>query len=217
MSRSEVQDEGQGIPEDRLSRIFDPFYTTKPEGSGLGLSSVYSIVKNHEGQVQVKSEVGKGTTFFVYLPASADALPDEKAEEDKDRLLKGSGRILVMDDEDIVRDAVTSLLQFLGYEVATAVEGATALKMYSDALSEGRPFAAVIMDLTVPGGMGGKEAVRKLREIDPAARVIVSSGYFTDPVMANFREYGFDGVVPKPYQIDELGRAVKEVLTRQQE
>lgn len=208
----DIRDEGHGIPEGRLNRIFDPFYTTKPEGSGLGLSSVYSIVKNHEGQVQVKSQVGKGTTFSVYLPASADALPEEKPEEKK-VAIEGSGRILVMDDEDIVREAVTSLLQFLGYEVSTAVEGTAALKMYNDALNEGRPFAAVIMDLTIPGGMGGKEAVRKLREIDPAARVIVSSGYFTDPVMANFREYGFDGVVPKPYQVDELGRAVKEVLT----
>lgn len=208
-----IQDEGHGIPENRISRIFDPFYTTKPEGSGLGLSTAYSIVKNHEGQIQVVSEVGKGSTFYVYLPASADALPVAEAEGEKIPI-EGSGRILVMDDEDIVREAVTSLLQFLGYEVETATEGATALKMYNDAQDEGRPYDAVIMDLTVPGGMGGKEAVRKLREIDPAARVIVSSGYFTDPVMANFREYGFDGVVPKPYQIEELGRAVKEVLTQ---
>ena len=206
-----VQDEGHGIPESRLSRIFDPFYTTKPEGSGLGLSSSYSIVKNHEGQIQVTSQVGQGSTFYVYLPASADALPVAEAEGKKVPI-EGTGRILVMDDEDIVREAVTSLLQFLGYEVATAMEGTAALKMYSDAQSEGRPFDAVIMDLTIPGGMGGKEAVRKLKEMDPDARVIVSSGYFTDPVMANFREYGFDGVVPKPYQIEELGRAVKGVL-----
>lgn len=206
-----IQDEGHGIPENRLYRIFDPFFTTKPEGSGLGLSTAYSIIKNHEGQIQVTSQLGKGSTFFVYLPASAEALPAEEPEGNKPSI-EGSGRILVMDDEDIVRDAVTSLLQFLGYEVATALDGSAALKMYSDALAEGRPFAAVIMDLTIPGGMGGKEAVRKLKEIDPDARAIVSSGYFTDPVMANFQEYGFDGVVPKPYQIDELGSVIKGVL-----
>jgi len=117
-----------------------------------------------------------------------------------------------MDDEDIVREAVSSLLEYMGYEVVTVVEGDSALKIYSDARAEGRPFQVVIMDLTVPGGMGGKEAVRKLKEMDPDARAIVSSGYYSDPVMANFRDYGFDGVVPKPYQIEELGRVVKEVM-----
>ncbi|MFZ5799143.1 MAG: hybrid sensor histidine kinase/response regulator [Desulfobulbaceae bacterium] len=206
-----ILDEGHGIPENRLSRIFDPFYTTKAEGSGLGLSSAYSIVKNHEGQIQVSSRVGQGTTFFVYLPASDEDLQPEETPESRGSL-EGTGRILVMDDEDIVRDAVTSLLQFLGYEAATAVDGTSALKLYSDAQTEGRPFSAVIMDLTIPGGMGGREAVRKLKEMDPNAKVIVSSGYFTDPVMAHFREFGFDGVVPKPYQIDELGRVIKDVL-----
>jgi PAS domain S-box-containing protein len=210
--RIEVHDEGNGIPEDRLSRIFDPFFSSKPEASGLGLSTAYSIVKKHEGQIQVTSQVGKGSTFTVYLPASSEELLPA-APEKKKALIEGSGRILVMDDEDIVREAVSSLLQYLGYEVETAVDGAAALKMYGEARAEGRPFQVVIMDLTIPGGMGGKEAVRKLKELDPDARVIVSSGYYSDPVMANYREYGFDGVVPKPYQIEDLGRVVKEVLT----
>ncbi len=209
--RIEIQDEGKGIPEDRLSRIFDPFFSGKSAVSGLGLSTAYSIVKKHEGQIQVTSLADKGSTFVVYLPASSEALFDE-ASEKKKRIIKGSGRILVMDDEDIVREAVSSLLDYMGYEVVTVVDGEAALKIYSDARAEGRPFQVVIMDLTVPGGMGGKEAVRKLKEMDPDARAIVSSGYYSDPVMANYRDYGFDGVVPKPYQIEELGRVVKEVM-----
>ncbi|HBI15578.1 MAG TPA: hypothetical protein DDY20_08715 [Desulfobulbaceae bacterium] len=211
--RIAVQDEGSIIPEDRLSRIFDPFFSSKQKGGGLGLSTAYSIVKNHEGQIQVTSQVGKKTTFVVYLPASSEQ-GSVAAPEGIIASIEGSGRILVMDDEDIVREAISSLLEFLGYEVATAVDGVAALKVYSDARAEGRPFQVVIMDLTVPGGMGGKDAVRKLKEMDPAARVIVSSGYYSDPVMANYSEYGFDGVAPKPYKLEDLGRVVKEVLTR---
>jgi len=206
-----IRDQGHGIPEDKLDRIFDPFYTTKPQGSGLGLSSAYSIVKNHGGDIRVESKVGAGTTFSILLPAS-EGKPEEEISKKPEVEIRGEGRILVMDDEAIVREAVTSLLQFLGYEVDCAAEGTAALKMYGDAVSMGRPYNAVIMDLTVPGGMGGQEAVKKLKEMDPAAKVIVSSGYYTDPVMAHYRDYGFDGVAPKPYQIEELGRVVRELL-----
>jgi PAS domain S-box-containing protein len=209
--RIAIRDEGHGIPEDKLDRIFDPFYTTKPQGSGLGLSSAYAIIQNHGGRIQVESLVGKGTTFAIYLPATADA-PVEHEADSAEADLKGGGRILVMDDEEIIRDAADNLLGFLGYEVDTANDGVAALRMYKEALSMAKPYKAVIMDLTVSGGMGGKEAVKRLREIDPDARVIVSSGYYTDPIMTNHRAYGFDAAVPKPYQMNELGRAVKEIL-----
>lgn len=207
-----IADQGQGIPADTLKKIFDPFFTTKKHGSGLGLSSAYSIIKHHGGHIAVRSEVGRGTVFYFYLPATNEVFT-EHSEEQEEINLEGKGRILVMDDEEVVREAVVSLLQYLGYDVETAEEGQQAIDMYALAGELRRPYDVVIMDLTVPGGMGGKEAVRKIREIDPDARVIVSSGYYTDPVLANFREYGFDGVVPKPYQVKELGRVVKEVIS----
>ena len=206
-----VEDQGHGISPDILDKIFDPFYTTKKQGSGLGLSSSYTIVKNHGGHITVDSTVGKGTNFYVYLPASNNKPEQEFETEEID--LSGDGRILVMDDEEIVREAVTSLLQYLGYDVETAKEGQDAVDMYELSMKIGEPYDAVIMDLTVPGGMGGKEAVGKIRQLDPSARVIVSSGYYTDPVLAHFKDYGFVGVVPKPYQLDELGKVVKGVLS----
>ncbi len=208
----EVEDEGLGIPRKQLARIFDPFFTTKEKGSGLGLSSAYSIIIKHGGLITADSEFGKGATFTIYLPAS-DAEP-EKEERREEEDLAGQGRILVMDDEEFVRDAVTSLLEYLGYETDTAGEGKAALEKYRQAMQNGQPFDAVIMDLTVPGGMGGKEAVQELKKMDPDARVVVSSGYHGDPILANHHDYGFDGVVPKPYQLEDLGRVIKKVLAR---
>jgi len=206
-----VEDKGHGISRETIGKIFDPFFTTKKQGSGLGLSSAYTIIKNHGGHIAVDSEEGVGTIFYIYIPASD--LPLEQDKKTDEMSLEGEGRVLVMDDEEIVREAVTSLLQYLGYDVETARDGKEAIDMYRLARDLGRPYDVVIMDLTVPGGIGGKEAVRILREEDPSIRAIVSSGYYTDPVLANFREYGFDGVVPKPYQVEELGKAVKEVLS----
>lgn len=206
-----VKDKGHGIPPHILDKIFDPFYTTKKQGSGLGLSSCYTIVKNHGGQITVDSTVGEGTVFYVYLPASNNKPEEEHEIEELD--LTGDGRILVMDDEEIVREAVTSLLQYLGYDVETAKEGQEAVDKYELSMRLGQPYDAVIVDLTVPGGMGGQEAARMIKEMHPSARIIVSSGYYTDPVLANFQDYGFDGVVPKPYQVDELGRVVKDVIS----
>jgi len=206
-----IEDRGHGIPRETIDKIFDPFFTTKKQGSGLGLSSAYTIIKNHGGQITVESELGEGTVFYIYLPASDKVTREMEIKKDAD--IEGKGKILVMDDEVVVREAVTSLLQYLGYEVDTAKEGQEAIEMFELSRKIGRPYDVVIMDLTVPGGMGGKDAVVKIRELDPSAKVIVSSGYYTDPVLANFKAYGFDGVVPKPYQVEELGTVVKEVLT----
>jgi PAS domain S-box-containing protein len=205
-----VQDKGCGIPKENLQRMFDPYFTTKKEGTGLGLAITYSIVKKHEGLIRVDSAVGEGSTFAVYLPACEAPRPAEPVAASAPA--RGMGRILLLDDEEIIRDVGTQMLLILGYEVAVASDGAEAVRLYREAIAAGRRFDAVIMDLTIPGGMGGKEAVAELREIDPGVRAVVSSGYSTDPVMAQFRDHGFRGVVVKPYRLGELGEAVRRVL-----
>ncbi len=208
--RITVQDTGSGIPEENLPKIFDPYFTTKEHGSGLGLASVYSIVKRHDGHINVESRPGRGTTFQLYLPALG-GIPAELAVGEIG-LVQGQGRILVMDDEQIVRDVSADMLQALGYEVACAKTGAEAVDLYCRAAEENRPFQAVIMDLTIPGGMGGKDAVKKLLAVDPDVKVIVSSGYSNDPIMADYKKFGFKGVIIKPYNIDSFGKMLREVL-----
>jgi PAS domain S-box-containing protein len=208
--RITVQDAGCGIPRENLQRMFDPYFTTKQGGSGLGLAVTYSIVRQHGGHTRVASEPGVGTTFTVYLPASdqaaAPALPAPAAAP------AGRGRILVMDDEPVVRETATAMLAELGYRVECVTDGAAALAAYEQARAQGRPFDAVIMDLTIPGGMGGKEAIRLFRERDPAVRAIVSSGYSNDPVMAKHAEHGFAAVITKPYRLSDLGAALRTAL-----
>jgi CheY-like chemotaxis protein len=205
-----VEDHGIGIPKDYLTKIFDPYFTTKQMGSGLGLTTVYSIIKNHDGYIEVESEVEKGTTFCVYIPASYKATAVSKAI--REGFVEGSGRILVMDDEEGVREALGEILRRLGYEVDFAVDGAEAIEKYTIARNSGRSFVLVIMDLKVPGGLGGKEAISRLLEIDPEVKAIVSSGYSNDPVMSGYRKYGFRGVITKPYKAEELSKAVHEVI-----
>ncbi len=205
-----VTDHGIGIPERFLSRVFDPYFTTKQKGSGLGLATAYSIVKSHQGSVSVESEISSGSTFFVYLPASDKCIAAQTAPQEK--LLQGEGRILVMDDEEQVRSVAGEMLLHMGYEVELVQDGKTAVELYRKAMSEGRPFDAVIMDLTVPGGMGGKEAIKELLSVDPDIKAIVSSGYSTDPVMALPDEYGFKGVVSKPYYATDLYEVLQKVL-----
>ncbi len=207
----DVQDHGIGIPEEHIPNIFDPYFTTKQGGSGLGLATSYSIVKRHDGYIAVETEPGKGTTFHIYLPASPGKAAAKKTAEEFS--VKGTGRILLMDDEEVVRNAAGEMLRYLGYEVEFAADGAQAIERYHEARDSGRPFGAVIMDLTVPGGMGGREAVRKLRETAPEAKVIVSSGYSSDPVLANYAAYGFCGIVTKPYNVNELGKTVHQALS----
>ncbi len=209
-----VRDEGPGIPDEIQKKIFDPYFTTKPKGSGLGLATSYSIVKNHDGLIQLESNpaVG-GAKFIVYLPASeAEIIPEEAPAIAS---VAREGNILVLDDEEVICELVSYALTPLGYTVAQAYDADTALRMYQEALAQGKPFDVVIMDLTIPGGMGGKEAIVKLREIDPKAKAIVSSGYAMDPIMSKFRDYGFSGVIAKPYDINELELVVGGLIAEE--
>ncbi|MDA8390647.1 MAG: PAS domain S-box protein [Gammaproteobacteria bacterium] len=204
-----ITDQGEGIAEDHLGKIFDPFFTTKAKGTGLGLATSYTIVKKHNGHLTVRSERGHGATFSVYLPASrkeAGPSPDHQSVPPA-----GSGKILFMDDEPVIRQYVSAALAQFGYEVECAEDGKKAIEYYRRAQEQGAPYDGVILDLTVPGGMGGKETMQILRDIDPHVRAIVSSGYSNDPVMADFPAYGFCGRIVKPYQIDDLRRSVSRL------
>jgi len=205
-----VADQGHGIPEAHLPKIFDPFFTTKERGRGLGLATSFSIVKRHGGQIHVDSEVGVGTTAHVYLPATKGKPSVEPRAED--RAIQREGKILLIDDEEIVRVSARRTLERFGYEVEVATDGTHGIQLYEAAMHGGRPFDVVILDLTIPGGMGGKEAIGRLTEIDPGAKVIVSSGYSDDPAMSRHREYGFSGVLTKPYVAEDLAEAIHQVL-----
>jgi PAS domain S-box-containing protein len=207
-----LADEGVGIAPNYLDKIFDPYFSTKQKGSGLGLTAAYSIIQHNAGHIGVESAVGRGTTFIIHLPATemAPVAPDREPA----RLCLGQGRILVMDDEEIVREVMGKMLAHLGYEVEFAADGAAAIARYSEAMATGRRFAAVILDLTIPGGMGGKETMEKLLTIDPQTIAIVSSGYSDDPIMADFQTYGFSAVIAKPYKVVELSKILQGIIPR---
>lgn len=209
-----IKDSGVGIAPEHLPKIFDPYFTTKQKGCGLGLATSYSIIKRHGGYISAESTLGKGSTFYIYLPASAHQLKSEteqiKTSEEKSLFIKG--RALLMDDDEIVRRVARNILSSLGLEVEVVNDGEAAIHRYQQAKMEDKPFDVVILDLTVPGGMGGKETLQKLKEIDPAVKAIVSSGYSTDPVMSNYKDYGFIDVVPKPYRLRELREALIKAL-----
>jgi two-component system cell cycle sensor histidine kinase/response regulator CckA len=207
-----VQDKGTGIHPDHLEKLFDPYFTTKQKGSGLGLAVAYNIILKHDGQMTVDSTLGEGTTFTILLPATAI---DSQAHTERDEaIVTGQGRVLVMDDEDTIRKLAVVMLTKLGYEVVVAEDGQTAVDLYRTAIGEGRRFDAVILDLTIPGGMGGKEAVNHLIAMDQNVRAIVSSGYSSDPVLANYPRYGFCGAVKKPYLVQEMSRVLNTVTKR---
>ncbi len=206
-----VKDSGTGIPEEHLPRIFDPYFTTKEKGSGLGLATSHSIIINHGGAITVRSELGRGSTFTIYLPATAKrpdaAQPAVRHETGR------KGRILLMDDEPVVRMVSSDLLRELGHEVLCAGDGTEAVARYREAKEAGTPFDVVILDLTVRGGMGGAEALQLLRSLDPQVRSIVSSGYSDDSVLANYRDLGFKAFLQKPYQIEELDAVLQGLLS----
>jgi signal transduction histidine kinase/ActR/RegA family two-component response regulator len=206
-----VTDTGTGIRAEHLVNIFDPYFTTKQQGSGLGLTTVYSIIKKHNGHIEVESELGRGTTFHFWLPALHEQQLD-LPEQQKESMSPLKGRVLFMDDEEPIVQMASTLLQRLGFEVEVTRDGAETVQKFEAAHAAGRPFDLVVMDLTVPGGMGGREAIEQLRQIDPGVKAIVSSGYSSDPVLANYRAYGFRGMVAKPYKIDDFTRVLREVM-----
>ncbi len=205
-----ISDTGTGIKPENLARIFDPYFTTKQSGTGLGLATVYSIIRKHQGHIEVESELGRGTRFRFWLPAVPDAPP--VVAEVPHVHHKLTGRVLFMDDEEPIRDMANALLKRLGFEVTTVPNGHEVLRAYSEAMASGTHYDLVIMDLTVPGAMGGKEAMSELHKIDPAVKGVVSSGYSSDPVMANYRAYGFMGMVAKPYRLTDLAKTIRTVL-----
>lgn len=210
--RITIADEGCGIPADRMARVFDPYFTTKDEGSGLGLTTALSIIRRHNGHITLESEPGNGTRVMIYLPASDKALPAPAEQLPAPVISEGTGRILIMDDEIMIREVAGEMLRHLGYCADTASDGKEAVEKYRQSLAEKNAYNAVIMDLTIPGGMGGKDAITHILALDPDARAIVSSGYSNDPVMAEHRRFGFTGILPKPYTIAEMSQAVRQVL-----
>jgi signal transduction histidine kinase/ActR/RegA family two-component response regulator len=210
--RISIRDYGPGIPADALPRIFDPYFTTRAGSSGPSLAAAYAIVSRHGGHISVESKPGYGTLFTVDLPASQEAPPLENPAGAQ--VETGTERLLVMDDEEIVRDVLRRVLTGLGYQVQTAQEGAEAIALYEQARAAGEDFDAVLLDLTVSGGLGGVETAAQLKEMDPSSKLIVSSGYSDSAVMSDFARYGFDAVIPKPWNVTELNEVFRRVLVR---
>ncbi len=205
-----ITDNGVGIPDEILPKIFEPFFTSKEEGNGLGLATCYYLIKKHGGHIDVFSAQGAGTSFNIYLPA-VESIDHKKAEEEM-VLLKGKGKILITDDDESIRLVVMEMLSQLGYKPTGAQDGAGALMVYKEQMLAGAPFDAVIMDLTIPGGMGGIKAVGEILAVDSNAKVLLASGYADDPAILNYQEHGFKGVITKPYNIEEISQVLKEVV-----
>ena len=214
-----IADSGHGIKPEVLPRIFDPFFSTRKEGIGLGLATVYSIVKKHGGQIDVESTVDVGTTFTLWLPAAGLRAPDSSpslslAEASGSLTREKRARVLLMDDEESIRRLGAAVLQRIGLETTVVADGAEAVRVFTEARAAGRPFDLLILDLTIPGGMGGREASERIRALDPQVPAIVSSGYSNDPVLADFSRHGFQAMVAKPYEVTQLGNAIKPLLAR---
>lgn len=205
-----VSDCGIGIHPQHIPRIFDPYFTTKQKGSGLGLATSYSIVQAHRGLITVESALSVGTTFHIFVPASEQGITEQPLSEPP--RFEAKGRVMIVDDEEMIRSVAQEMLEHLGYEVEGARDGSEAIKLYRKSMEANKPFAAVVMDLTIPGGMGGKETINELVRIDPSVKAIVSSGYSNDPIMAQFQSYGFKGVVRKPYDMEELTRVLGRLI-----
>lgn len=206
-----LTDHGSGIPDHVRPNIFDPYYTTKEHGSGLGLSIAYAIVTKHDGHITVDSAPNSGSTFTIYLPATTESILS--APSPPQAWVSGLGHILALDDEDYILDLLHEMLDHMGYTVTCCQDGTEAIDAYQLAMAENRPIAAVILDITIPGGMGGYETFKHLRGLNPDVKAILSSGYTNSPLMANFAEYGFAGVLAKPYTVDKLQDVLFRVLS----
>ncbi len=209
-----IRDNGPGIPADILGRIFDPYFTTKDDGSGLGLAICHSIITKHNGNITVESEQGKGTSFIIQLPVSPEQDIDQQLELPMHTCSGRKAKILIMDDEGMILELSKQMLEYLGHEVVVCEDGESALEEYELAMQRESPFDLVIMDLTIPGGMGGEKAIQELLKLDPHAKAIVSSGYSNDRVMAEYKKHGFKSVVIKPYQMEDLDRAIQNTLRK---
>ncbi len=212
-----IRDTGCGIPDEMKKKIFDPYFTTREDGSGLGLALSYSIIRKHGGHIFVHSHSGQGACFTFYLPATGGCFNSGESHREPGEAGGITGkRVLVMDDDRVIREILQNMLQEMGADVITSCNGEEAVALYGDAMKHGRPVDLMIMDLTVPGGLGGKDALAQIRRDDPHARAIVCSGYSNDPVMANYRDYGFCAALSKPYDFEQLGRAVRASLSMTQ-
>jgi len=210
--RISVVDKGIGIPKEHLSRIFDPYFSTKQQGSGLGLATTYSIVKNHGGFIAVDSQPGCGTTVRINFPASGSRDVEEPAQP----VVHTSGsrhRVLIMDDEAAVRTLAANMLEFLGYDAEVVDGGSAALEHFERARASGHPFDVVLLDLSVPGDLGGTEAVDRLGALDPEVKTILMSGFTQHPAVTEFRTYGFSAVITKPFTLQELSATLHSVIT----
>ena len=209
----EIEDEGDGMPEYVRERIFEICFTTKAGGSGIGLATAKSIMDQHGGRIAVKSVAGQGTTVSLFFAAVARSFKPAAAPPPAKVLAKGTGRILVIDDEEMILDVTPSILKELGYGCAVAKDGIDGCEAYKLAMAEGKPFAAVLLDSIIPGGLGGEAALKRLLEVDPLARVILFSGYADGDLMIKAKELGFHGRLAKPFTVRELAAAVHDVLS----
>jgi CheY-like chemotaxis protein len=208
----EISDTGIGINTKNISKIFDPYFTTKSNGSGLGLATSYSIINKHSGYISVESNQGDGTIFTIYLPRSKNEVGEGNTDQDK--IICGKGNVLIMDDDEVIRELEGEMLKSIGYDVAFAKEGKEALDLYLKAMNSGEPFDAVIIDLTVPGGMGARESIQKFNEIDSKAKCIVASGYVNDAVMIDYDLYGFSGSISKPFEMVQLSNLLHNIINQ---
>ncbi len=207
-----IKDKGIGIPESLLSKVFDPFFTTRDTGSGLGLATCHSIIRKHNGTIKIVSRMGKGTTVYIYLPASESeisAIPEQETA-----VARMGGRILVMDDEELIRDVAEGMFELLGFEVVCTKNGKEAIAAFKNAQKTGKSFDLVFLDLTVPGGIGGEQTMSEILRLDPEATGIVASGYSDSPVLANPEKFGFAGKIEKPFRQYELTSVLEAVLSK---
>jgi PAS domain S-box-containing protein len=211
-----IKDQGIGIPQEYIEKIFEPYFSTKASGSGLGLATVFSIISKHDGIILVKSELNKGSEFIVYIPAN-EIINETKiatAQNSINPTDSTQTSILIMDDEDIISSILKEMINELGYDVTITKDGRAAIDACKLVMKNGKKFSAIIMDLTIPGGMGGKDATIEILQIDPKARIIVSSGYANDPIMANYQQYGFIDIMEKPYDFDKVKMVINRVLRK---